>query len=562
MTSGAELIRKVKEQIEEVDPKDVFELQQNGNGAVIVDVREQHEFEEAHLPGAVHVPRGHLESRIEGAVSDRSQPVILYCASGNRSAFAAHTMTELMGYEDVASMRGTCTAPGRWASSNSCCSRTSTITGGRVPFPFESRSWTSLGSTSRIWSLIVRRTSAPEAITSQRIAPGRPCERPGEDPDLDFQCGSSGGSHLLIEASSTVSGSRLPADMGWRPHLSNLGALRSMDRPRMTRRDDSLIGQIVAANVVLFALTLLAASIAAGLDLGSSSERWEFMILALAIVLTLCTNLWMLQRRFRPLEHLIDEIEAIDPSEPAPLELRRKNPVEEIERLSASFHGLLQRIEEERRRSGQLAMRAQEEERRRLARDLHDEVNQALTAILLRLEALAQETPPEREPEVAELKRLVNQAMDGLLNLARQLRPSALDDHGLVPAVETQLKRFSSRTGIEVRLDTRGEPDELPEVVQTAIYRVAQEALTNVTRHAGATVVELDLGEHEGAAELRVRDDGDGFDPAVVAQAASEEATGGLGLVGMAERARLVGGELDVRSAPGGGTSITLRVPG
>ena len=330
----------------------------------------------------------------------------------------------------------------------------------------------------------------------------------------------------------------------------------------MTRRDDSLIGQIVAANVVLFALTLLAASIAAGLDLGSSSERWEFMILALAIVLTLCTNLWMLQRRFRPLEHLIDEIEAIDPSEPAPLELRRQSPVEEIERLSASFHGLLQRIEDERRRSGQLAMRAQEEERRRLARDLHDEVNQALTAILLRLEALAQETPPEREPEVAELKRLVNQAMDGLLNLARQLRPSALDDHGLVPAVETQLKRFSSRTGIEVRLDTRGEPDELPEVVQTAIYRVAQEALTNVTRHAGATVVELDLGEHEGAAELRVRDDGDGFDPAVVARASAEDATGGLGLVVMAERARLVGGELDVRSAPGGGTSITLRVPG
>ena len=329
----------------------------------------------------------------------------------------------------------------------------------------------------------------------------------------------------------------------------------------MTRRDDSLIGQIVAANVVLFALTLLAASIAAGLDLGSSSERWEFMILALAIVLTLCTNLWMLQRRFRPLEHLIDEIEAIDPSEPAPLELRRKNPVEEIERLSASFHGLLQRIEEERRRSGQLAMRAQEEERRRLARDLHDEVNQALTAILLRLEALAQETPPEREPEVAELKRLVNQAMDGLLNLARQLRPSALDDHGLVPAVETQLKRFSSRTGIEVRLDTRGEPDELPEVVQTAIYRVAQEALTNVTRHAGATVVELDLEEEEGAVELRVRDDGGGFDPSAVVRTSTDVPGGGLGLVGMAERARLVGGELDVRSAPGGGTTITLRVP-
>src|SRR5215212_5435681 len=92
---------------------------------------------------------------------------------------------------------------------------------------------------------------------------------------------------LLIEASSTVSSCAASADMGWRPHLPR------MDRPRMTRRDDSLIGQIVAANVVLFALTLLAASVAAGLDLGARDERWEFMIIALAIVLTLCTNLWM-----------------------------------------------------------------------------------------------------------------------------------------------------------------------------------------------------------------------------------------------------------------------------
>ena len=84
MPSGTELIRRIKEQIEEVDPKDVHELRRNGNGAVVVDVREQHEFEESHLPGAVHVPRGHLESRIEGAVPDHSQRVILYCASGNR----------------------------------------------------------------------------------------------------------------------------------------------------------------------------------------------------------------------------------------------------------------------------------------------------------------------------------------------------------------------------------------------------------------------------------------------------------------------------------------------
>jgi two-component system, NarL family, sensor histidine kinase UhpB len=328
----------------------------------------------------------------------------------------------------------------------------------------------------------------------------------------------------------------------------------------MTRRDDSLIGQIVAANVVLVTLTLFAASLAAGLDITVRDQRWQFLVLVLSILLSLCVNLWMLQRRFRPLESLIKRIESIDPSEPGTLGLGQADPVAEINRLSGSFTRLLDRMEEERRRSGQLAMRAQEEERRRLARDLHDEVNQALTAILLRLEALAQDTPPERADEVAELKRLVNQAMEELLTLARHLRPSALDDHGLVPAVEAQLKRFSARTGIEVRISTEGDPNELPEVMQTAIFRVAQEALANVARHAGATVVEVELDEQDGHAELRVRDDGAGFDPGAIPRAGTEGPGAGLGLGGMAERARLVGGELDVRSAPGGGTSVTLRV--
>src|SRR3954452_11225941 len=110
MPSGAELIRKIKEQIKEVDPREVHDHLHNGNGngaaPVIVDVREQHEFEDAHLPGAIHVPRGHLESRIEGKVGDKSAPVVLYCATGQRSALAANTLQALLGYEDVASMTG------------------------------------------------------------------------------------------------------------------------------------------------------------------------------------------------------------------------------------------------------------------------------------------------------------------------------------------------------------------------------------------------------------------------------------------------------------------------
>jgi two-component system sensor histidine kinase UhpB len=332
-----------------------------------------------------------------------------------------------------------------------------------------------------------------------------------------------------------------------------------LQRPRIPRRDDSLIGQVVAANVLLVTLALAAAILASRLDLSIREHRWQFLILALAILLTLTTNLWMLQRRFRPLERLIERVERIDPAQPTTLELET-DPVDEIARLSQSFKRLVDGIEEERRRGGQAVLRAQEEERRRLARDLHDEVNQALTAILLRLQALSQEAPPERAAEVTELKRLASDAMEQLQGLARQLRPAALDDHGLETAIETQLRQFSARTGVATRLRVTGDPGSLAEDIQLAIYRVVQEALANVGRHARATSVEVELvaGGEQGS-ELRVRDDGAGFEP--LAPPSRVGGGAGLGLKGMAERARLAGGELDVRSAPSGGTTIALRIP-
>ncbi len=324
-----------------------------------------------------------------------------------------------------------------------------------------------------------------------------------------------------------------------------------MKRLRIRRHDDSLIGQVVAANVLLVTLALFAASLAAGLNLNIQDQRWQFLIVAMATVLTLCMNLWMLQRRFAPLERLIERIEGVDPADPNGVELAR-DAVGEIDRLSQSFNRLLEGIEAERRRGGQLVIRAQEEERKRLARDLHDEVSQALTAILLRLQALGEDAP-ERGGDVAELKRLVNQAMEELSGLARQLRPAALDDHGLVPAIDTQLRQFAAR-GIETSLRTLGDPSHLGGDEQIAVYRVAQEALTNAARHSGAARVEVELEAGEDGTELRVSDDGRGFDRA--------GANGsGLGLNGMAERARLVGAELDVSSGSGRGTIVRLRLP-
>jgi two-component system sensor histidine kinase UhpB len=323
----------------------------------------------------------------------------------------------------------------------------------------------------------------------------------------------------------------------------------------MKRSTNSLIGQVVAVNVLLVVATLFAATAAASLNLRTDDQRSQFALLALTIVLILLVNMLMVRRRFSPLEQLIESVEAIDPQQPdtfdAPAAHGRSD---EVDRLAASFQHLLERIEEERRRSGRLALRAQEEERRRLARDLHDEVNQALTAILLRLQAVYQDAPPGVADELAEVKRLVNQAMDELLRLARELRPTALDDHGLYSAIESQARRFSNQTGIATDLRTHGEPAELDEDREIAVFRVAQEALANVARHASASRVDIDLARlGDSGVELTVRDDGQGFP--------THLPTDGLGLNGMAERARLVGGELEIDSRPGGGTAVSLRVP-
>jgi two-component system sensor histidine kinase UhpB len=276
----------------------------------------------------------------------------------------------------------------------------------------------------------------------------------------------------------------------------------------------------------------------------------------MSIILLLVINMIVLRRRFSPLETLITRLEEIDPAQPTTQFVVPRTTVEEVERLAITFRRLLRRIEEERRRSGRLVLRAQEEERRRLARDLHDEVNQALTAILLRLQALSASAPPELDNEIRELKTLVNQAMEELLRLARQLRPASLDDLGLIAAIEGQLARFSEQSGIQAVLHHEGAAESLNDDQQTVIYRVVQEALSNTAQHSGATYVDFDLRVFPShGVELRVRDNGQGFD------ARTSPDGGGIGLSGMAERARLVGGELTVTSAPGTGTRVRLYIP-
>src|SRR5207302_1472166 len=190
-------------------------------------------------------------------------------------------------------------------------------------------------------------------------------------------------------------------------------------------------------------------------------QRGQFALLGLSILLVLLVNMLMLRRRFSPLDRLIERVEAIDPADPADFQAPHYDEgAAEVDRLAASFHRMLRRIDEERKRSGRLVVRAQEEERRRLARDLHDEVNQSLTAILLRLEAVSQTAPPELKRELADVKKLVNQAMGELVTPARQLRPPALELRRGRPERDGRARPASRRKAQgRVRARARNLPD-------------------------------------------------------------------------------------------------------
>jgi two-component system, NarL family, sensor histidine kinase UhpB len=220
--------------------------------------------------------------------------------------------------------------------------------------------------------------------------------------------------------------------------------------------------------------------------------------------------------------------------------------------LRRTFHQLS--FEVERREIALRALAAQEGERRRIARELHDEVGQALTAVVLQLDRAERSTGSERADGVADARETVRASLEEVRGIARRLRPEALDDLGLRSALAALTNDVTRRTGVRVeRRIAPGLPPLDPEE-ELVVYRVAQEALTNVVRHAGVQSAELALEVREGRPELRVSDAGSGFDPGRTAD--------GTGLLGMRERALLIAAELEVRSAVAHGTSVRLRLAG
>jgi len=200
------------------------------------------------------------------------------------------------------------------------------------------------------------------------------------------------------------------------------------------------------------------------------------------------------------------------------------------------------------------AVSAQELERRRLARELHDETGQALTSVLLGLKAVEEAASPEEKRAAgAELRELVVQTLQDVRRLAVELRPRALDDFGLVPALERLTGSLAEHTGIAVDFESALGDERLPSELETALYRIVQESLTNVVKHARATRASVLVARREGVVVVVIEDDGAGFEPG--------RPNDGLGLLGMRERAELVDGTLTIESREGGGTTILAEVP-
>ncbi|MDQ3849074.1 MAG: histidine kinase [Actinomycetota bacterium] len=314
----------------------------------------------------------------------------------------------------------------------------------------------------------------------------------------------------------------------------------------------SLLWRVFATNAVV----LLVATLALVLSPATVSfpiALAELVVLIGGLAAMLAVDLALLRRAFGPLRRLTSVMRAVDPLQPGDrVAIAASDP--DVAELTVAFNEMLDRLESERRDSARRALSAQEGERRRIARELHDEVGQVLTAVLLQLGRLRRRTGREEERrQVEEVREAVRASLEEVRGIARRLRPEALDDLGLSSALAGLTNEVAGRAGVRVERTIAGDLPPLAPEEELVVYRVAQEALTNAVRHAGARRASVTLRARDGLVELAVHDDGRGFD--------AEATIGGTGLRGMRERAVLIGAALDVTSRPGGGTDVRLRLP-
>jgi two-component system, NarL family, sensor histidine kinase UhpB len=314
-----------------------------------------------------------------------------------------------------------------------------------------------------------------------------------------------------------------------------------------SRRRGSLAWRVFAINAAILSAACIGL-IATPVTVSNPVSPTEVAILVAGVVLMLLVNLFVVRRTFAPLERLAELMPRVDPLRPG-TRLELDASTEDVAAIAAGFNEMLERLEGERRESARRALRAQESERLRIGRELHDELGQALTGILLELDQFARSYPGDGR--LAESREAARASLEHIRRIARDLRPDALDQLGLGAAVIALATRLERQTGITV--DRRiGALPVLSHDAEVVIYRVAQESLANAARHAAPRRIELRLGHDADDLVLTVEDDGLGW---------PLPAREGSGVRGMRERALLVHGKLALGPGAAGGTRVTLRVP-
>jgi two-component system sensor histidine kinase UhpB len=301
------------------------------------------------------------------------------------------------------------------------------------------------------------------------------------------------------------------------------------------------------AVVLAIAVCLLAFTPA---SISSSFSVAQALTLFAALVATVLVNLVLIRRAVAPLEQLTRVMADIDPLRPGQrVEVDRS--VAETVKLAEVFNSMIDRLETERRESGRRMLSAQEEERIRLARELHDEIGQSVTGLMLEIDHAARQAPPSVAAELRDAQEAARALSDEIRAVVRGLRPEVLDDLGLHSALVALSERFGEQSRLTVRRELSPDIPELHPDAELVVYRVAQEGLTNAARHANANSVLLALDPIPGGVCLRVSDDGCGLNGAVT----------GRGMNGMLERAMLIGGRVEFSDRDAGGTEVRLELP-
>ena len=317
-------------------------------------------------------------------------------------------------------------------------------------------------------------------------------------------------------------------------------------RPALAR--PGLYGRVFCVNaaVLVIALLLLALS---PVTVSSPILPGQLLVLLAGLAVMLVANALLLRISLHPLERLRELMQTVDLLEPG-RRLELDGPPE-VAAVIEAFNAALERLEDERRSSAVRVLSAQEAERHRIARELHDQIGQNLTAVVLELKRAADGGEPDPEA-IRDARELARESLEELRRISHELRPAALDDLGLASALDALCAGFARRTGLEVGLRVADGLPALGRPADLAVYRVVQEALTNAARHAGCRSVQVELEVVGGAVELTVADDGHGL----------RGAAPGGGIRGMRERALSAGAVFVVGDADRGpGAQVTMRLP-